>query len=236
MKYNDGGFYTSDLLSEQEIHHGFGTKRLDLAVIANPDLSKGKQSPVYPANMPKTKQVHGTDVVYLDSIDNDKLYIGDAWYTDKKEIICYVKTADCLPLLLYDSKNKIVGAVHCGWRGIAGHIVQKTIDEFKEKNAEPENIIAVIGPHIMTNCYQVSEELINIFRDNGWATEKLIIGKSDAFYFSLESAIKSELEESGLDIKKIDSSDSCTFCRSENFYSYRRDPSEKGRQVSFISL
>lgn len=230
MKYQNKGYYTSDLLEKQGIHHGFGTKHFKLTAVRPEPVEGGVIC------FPKTKQVHGTEVTFLNEVKKDHLYIADAWLTDKPGIICYVRTADCLPLLIYDKKNNIGGAIHCGWRSVAGHIVKKALTELFKRGSKPEDILAVIGPRIRKNCYSVGDELVDGFKNNGWSNSELISNKDGKRYFSVATAVNQELKECGIKKDQTDSINLCTYCHPDKFYSYRKNREEKGRLINFISM
>ena len=85
---------------------------------------------------------------------------GDAIITNVKNVIIGVFTADCVPVILVDEENKVIAAIHSGWRGTFESITLKTIKKMKEEfNTNEINIKAYIGPHIRKCCYEVSEEL-----------------------------------------------------------------------------
>lgn len=108
-------------------------------------------------------QTHSNDVyVYSGKVEE-----GDALITNKKSTAIGVFTADCVPILLYDKANRVVAAIHSGWRGTFSCILSKTIDDMKKLyGTKSENLLAYIGPHMHQCCYEVSEELIEKFKDS----------------------------------------------------------------------
>ena len=115
-----------------------------------------------------------SEVGFLDQTHSDNVYIyngkveeGDALITNKESTAVGVFTADCVPILLYDKANKVVAAIHSGWRGTFSCIVSKTIDEMKKKyGTKSQDLVAYIGPHMHQCCYEVSEELIDKFKNS----------------------------------------------------------------------
>ncbi len=183
------------------------------------------------------KQVHGCEVVAVN--DEKSLCRGieaDGVITDIPGIALGVLTADCLPVLLYDTVRTVAGAVHAGWRGtlkgVCKRAVQRMTDEF---GSRPEDIVAVLGPHIGPCCYTVGEDLLHEF-------EK-IFGKGPPFFKKVEGALRLDLGEAnvaalrgaGLLEENIKREDLCTSCREDFFFSYRRDRTT-GRQLSFIMI
>ncbi len=89
----------------------------------------------------------------------------DAVVTADPGILICLRTADCLPLFLYDRKNHVAAMAHNGWRGVCSGIAVNTVDVMKKNfGTDPENIIAAIGPCICGNCYEVGEELLDHFK------------------------------------------------------------------------
>ena len=97
-------------------------------------------------------QIHSNKFLFIKNYKiNKKKLIGDALITNQKKIIIGILTADCLPILIFDKKIKIISAIHAGWKGAHRGIIQKVINEFKRKGSESKNLIAAIGPCISQN-------------------------------------------------------------------------------------
>ena len=229
MQLQDDGYCRSKLLMRSGISHGFGTKNSKWPGILNgPRFDKGSSL------IPATHQIHSNKVHFFDEVDSRVTYSGDAWFTSKSGIVCYVRTADCLPLLICDIKKNMVGAVHCGWRGIASHIVQNALREIFTVGSRAKDVVAVVGPHICQRCYKVGDDLVTFFQDGNWPLEELVSCLDGYSHFSLGRAVLYELMNSGIKESQIDTVSGCTYCDSEKFYSYRRNPRETGRQVNYI--
>ncbi|HPW45488.1 MAG TPA: peptidoglycan editing factor PgeF [bacterium] len=223
------GNYTliySDLIEKIDgIVHGFG-----LRGITGPEYLDAigvKDHFVF-----QTDQVHGSTVHYLMRSKESLIIKGDAFISDRPGIVCFVRTADCVPILLADRDACAVAAVHAGWRGSAGNIVGKTIAAMRDAfSVDPGNLVAAIGPSICGRCYEVGGEVID-------ALSSLRIGDSwciDSSHADLKAANRLLLEAAGVPASSIDVSDRCTFCE-DAFNSYRRDKNEEGRQHNFIMI
>lgn len=234
MDYHTEGFYTSPLFDSQGIIHGFGTRSFGMNKLKM--ILEKRFNLKDRLFIPQTRQVHGTDFRYFKKDDPDILYSGDAWLTDQGGVLCYVKTADCLPLLIYDRSMKVIAAVHCGWRGIAASIITKVLSEMFRRGSRPGDIIAAAGPRIRRNCYKVGGELIDSFQEDAKTSEGIFLKEGDEIYFSLFKAAKEELRICQIREENIDASSLCTYCSDEKFFSYRRDPEENGRHINFIVL
>lgn len=178
----------------------------------------------------RTRQIHSNNVHILEN-GNSILLEGDAFITAQRGAVCFVRTADCVPILLCDEIKRVVAAVHAGWRGMANHIisnaVRKMIDKF---GCRPEDLIAAIGPSICKNCYTVGKEVIAAFERNGYSFEEKVIN------LDLRKIAEKELRKAGIRKEKISSLPLCTCCMDGEFVSYRRDKQEKSRQINFIYI
>ncbi|MBE0425665.1 MAG: peptidoglycan editing factor PgeF [Nitrospirae bacterium] len=163
--------------------------------------------------------------------------IADAVITQRKGILIGVQTADCVPVLLFDRKRLVVGAVHAGWRGTAAQIVKKTIESMNKLfNSFPEDIIIAIGPSIRWSCYEVGCEVKDaICKVTG---EKTYYWKKNEkkYYLDLTSANMLQISSMGIPEKNIWISDECTYCNPNKYYSYRYSKSYNGSQGGFIGI
>ena len=180
------------------------------------------------------------DIGYIKQCHSDKVFEyshkihdGDALYTGDRKIAVGVFTADCVPVLIYDKKLKLVAAVHSGWRGTYDRITTKTINQLiKEKGSGVEDLVIYIGPHIHHCCYEISNELKSKFLSSG-VSEKAFIGNN----LSLSLIIKEDLMEMGISHENIYEADFCTKCSNKiRFHSYRRDKELSGRNFSFVFI
>lgn len=182
------------------------------------------------------------EVGFLNQIHSDKVFIydnnvnsGDGLITNKKNVAIGVFTADCVPVLLFDKKNKIIAAVHSGWKGTLSCISVNALELLiSEYGSNCEDIIVYIGPHIGGCCYEVGKEVQNKFNDCKLYENLGIIrnGKLD-----LEKCIKKQLTNKGVKTENINSLNLCTFCSDEyELYSYRKCSINYGRMFSFVYL
>ncbi len=106
-------------------------------------------------NLMTLQQIHGTQAIIVDEVTHNVKV--DAMVTCKKDIVLGIQTADCVPILLY-SKNGVVGAIHGGWRGLLGDIIEHTIRKMVQCGATRESIVAAIGPCIAQPSYEVGQD------------------------------------------------------------------------------
>ena len=162
------------------------------------------------------KQTHSSNIGIVKSV-NEIFPDTDALITNVPGICICVRTADCIPILLYDPIQKVIAAIHSGWKGTVQKISMRTIRIMqKEFGTMPENIIAGIGPSIGPEVYEVGPELIeqfnNLFRGNQIITP---IIDSEKGFLDLWKANKQILIESGITEDKIEISEMCTFSNHE---------------------
>jgi YfiH family protein len=173
--------------------------------------------------MASLKQIHSASV--LVATEREPVGEGDALLTATPGLRVSVRTADCYPILLADTKNRAVAAVHAGWRGTAGKIVVETLARMRAQfGTAPADIVAAIGPGIGLCCYQVGAEVGRLF------------GLEEAGRIDLAAANRRQLLDTSVEKSAIDVLGGCTFCDSSRFYSFRRDKADRGRMISYIGV
>ncbi len=178
------------------------------------------------------RQVHGDKIVTVKKNDlpqQGPLPEADGAVTDVPGIFLSVRTADCLPVFLYDPKKKCIALAHAGWRSTAKFIAQKALKALeKNYNSRAEDVLAAMGPAIGRCCYQVGEEFEKIFPD-------AILRRDNSRYLDLSLANRSQLLASGVRPENIFDSVFCTAC-GQGFFSYRRDKEKAGRHLSLLAV
>ena len=157
----------------------------------------------------------------------------DAFITNQNGIMLTILTADCVPILLFDPKKNVIGAVHAGWRGTKQEIVLKTVEKMQQKfGSTPQDIIAGVAPSIGRCCYEVGEDVAKyFFEDRSSFTQK---GKK--IMLDLPYVNKMQLLKSGLLEQNIEMSEVCTACKVDDYFSYRKEQECSGRFMSMIGL
>ena len=182
------------------------------------------------------RQVHGDQIVEVKDKALKETGEADGMVTVGTGIHLGVLTADCVPILIVAPKHKIVAAVHAGWRGtlmgIAGKMVRQFNDSFGVRADEVE---AALGPSIGACCYEVKDDVTGPLREKwGRLAEENIQTRDGKSFVELRQLNHAVLESAGVPSKQIFQIGSCTSCASDEFFSYRREKKETGRQVSFI--
>lgn len=191
------------------------------------------------------RQVHGTRIAVIDRwMTRQELEGYDAFITDKPDLAIAVRTADCVPVLLYDPASRVVAAVHAGWRGTVRRLSQSVIEVMSRQfGCEPSGMKAAIGPAIGPDSFQVGEEVVAKFKEAGFPMEDIwtFRGQGDGspmsggHHIDLFIANRWLLEKSGIRPENILVSNLDTFT-SPALYSARRGGHTGGRNINAIKL
>ena len=185
-------------------------------------------------------QIHSNKVVYFENESSlENKLPGDAIVTKIKNVAIGILTADCAPILLYDHSKKIIGCIHSGWKGALNGVIRNTVKKFVELNSNIDNLIAVVGPCIGKESYEVKIDFYERFIGQNLKYEKFFKKIEDEKYiFDLRGFINKEISDSN--IKNIENIVMDTFSTKEFFYSYRRScvdhEQDYGRCISVILM
>ena len=188
-----------------------------------------RKDSVLPYHVVQPHQVHGDKIaVVVDrGTSRDRLDGVDALVTNLTECSIGVRSADCVPILLYDKTIKLIAAVHSGWRGTTKRIVQKTISVMnREFGCHSMNLVAVIGPSIGPNSFIVHDDVMRAFSSEGFPMSNICKKISDGQYkIDLWGANKYLLMETGVMPQSIHTAGICSFKNHDEFFSARCDAS-----------
>ena len=182
-------------------------------------------------------QTHSNKVIEINKKNMKKKIIADAIITKERGVALGVVTADCVPILLFDYKNKIVGCIHAGWKGAFSGILKKTIDKFKSLGSSNQ-IFASIGPCIGYKSYEVDIKFFKKFTNRSIRNKQYFLKKNKKKkLFNLRKFVAHKLID--LDVR-VDHVKHDTFIEKNYFFSYRRssklEEADYGRCISVISL
>ncbi len=219
--------FTSDgsldfLKGDPSVLPRFGMTALQRALL---DTMGVKDAVIFP------KQVHGDSVweVTAENIDQAGVYEADAVVTATPGLAVAVRTADCLPLLLFAPARRVVAAVHAGWKSTRLDIAAKVVALMKAKyNVDPADIKAVIGPCIRPASYPVGVEFKDLF-------PKEVAQRDGCLYFDIAAANRRQLLGEGLGGKNIFDC-GCDTYSDKSWHSFRRDGEASGRLIHAIML
>ena len=139
----------------KSLNCGIGSKDIKKNVIKNLKIVS-KKIGIKKNKLILLNQIHSNNIYYLNKILKKKL-VGDGLITNVKGLGIGILTADCVPILFYEPKKNIIGAIHAGWKGAYKKIVKKMINYFKKKGSKINDICAVIGPGISQNNYEIKK-------------------------------------------------------------------------------
>ena len=184
------------------------------------------------------RQTHTRCVSEIYGFPEAELEDTDALVTNQQGICLCVQTADCVPILLFDPKQNVVASIHAGWRGTVKSIAREAVLKMQTTfHSSTKDILAVIGPSIGPEVYEVGDEVVKAVHKNIPNAEKTLHKNSSGkFHFNLWEANRQILLDYGLVSENIEILGECTFQQTEKYYSARRDGIETGRLVSGIML
>lgn len=184
-------------------------------------------------------QVHSPDVVVARGAFPQERPKADAIVTDTPGLAIGAVSADCGPVLFADGKARVIGAAHAGWKGAFTGVLENTIAAMESLGAARERIVAVLGPSIGPENYEVGPEFIARFMEADGDNERYFTPSRNPGHamFDLNRYTTDRLLRAGVTAGCLDR---CTYAREDLFYSYRRSTHRKeadyGRQISAIVL
>ena len=182
-------------------------------------------------------QVHKTRIGLVNQITDRPFDACDALLISKPGVIGAILLADCLPVMVYDSVGHRGIVCHAGWRGTAAGIAQIAVDRLLNDGGRVENIIAATGPGIGPCCYPVGDDVATLFKDSFDYPENVIIRDSSGGYrINLEEANLARLRAIGIKEENLGAAGFCTACRSDEFFSYRKERGLTGRHAALMVL
>lgn len=194
------------------------------------------------------QQVHG---VHIAKVHEDGLEDGtsskrqplprtDGLYTRQPEIFLALFFADCVPIYFYAPKQRVIGLAHAGWRGSVSGIAPKMVRLWKDvENVAPEEIYVAIGPSIGACCYEVDDRVINaVHRQANEDGVKDVYSETapGRYHLDLKAYNRWRLRSEGIRDDHIFSSTYCTGCRTDLFFSHRKEKQHTGRMMAYLLM
>ncbi len=240
--------------------HGFSTRAAGDLSSTNPRARAAFLRAVGGKDLATLKQVH-SDITHELTSAPDAPLSGDGMLTATRGLTLAIQTADCLPVLVVDTKHQAVAAFHAGWRGTLARIVEKGIGRLRQRfHSQPADLLAVIGPGIHRCCYEVGAELRTQFEaqfdyapelfeevfDSNSVHQKYPLlfltarapGHSDLgpkLHLDLVEANCRQLLAAGLQPRQIEVLDLCTSCHKDLLFSFRAEQT-KGRMLGAVGI
>lgn len=185
-------------------------------------------------------QVHSPDAVVITEANRQERPEADALVTQLPDLMVGIVTADCVPVLLEDTANKVVAAAHAGWKGTLAGIVKNTVNAMVRIGAQRTSIVAAVGPAIAQPSYEVGPEVLDTFQtdDSAWASYFVPSGKAEHYLFDLPGVVARQLKLAG--VEQVENLGLDTYALEDRFFSYRRakhrQEADYGRQLSAIMV
>jgi len=218
------------ITTNREIDYSFEEGLQDLSAVQKSALSD--QIRIDLPRAANIRQVHGNRVItvstdYIEEIDT--IEEADGLLTNTLKLPLVIRTADCLPVFIYDEKNSTIGLVHAGWKGSQKEITAKTLKIIMKRwDTEPQHLKIAFGPAIRPCCYGVGEEFLQYFPNE-------VSGDESNYYLDLPAVNKNQLIAQNIPAANIFDCGICTSCN-QNYFSYRREGKTVGRLLSLIML
>ncbi len=194
-------------------------------------------------------QTHSSNVLKVDdaflSLDHstaiETMYGIDAVITDKKEKFVCATTADCVPIIIYDKKREVIAAIHAGWKGTSGRIVNNTISEMQTHyGSSTQDMIVGVGPSISIKHYEVGDEVVEELIKSGYdmSDPAVCVKKKSTskYHINLMEINRRVLVDLGVPEENIETTELCTYEKQELFFSARRQTEHSGRMLTGIMM
>jgi YfiH family protein len=193
---------------------------------------QGETLEIRPEHLMIPRQTHSTNVRWVNTFG--EVPDTDAVITSEKGLCIAVKTADCIPVLVYDVRKRQIAAIHAGWRGTVGRLVEKTL---RLMGSKAEDLRAIIGPGISLESFEVGDEVYEQFLQAGFPMQRLARKFSgtegEKWHINLKDANRWLLEQNGVQHIHVSDVDTMT---SPLYYSARRETINTGRIINGIMI
>lgn len=194
-----------------------------------------------------TNQTHTTNVKIVTKEDKGKGIVRNRDYKDIDGLITNIPNiplvsyyADCVPLYIVDPVKKAIGLSHSGWRGTVNHMGKVTVELMKETyGSKPEDMVVCIGPSICKDCYEVSKDVADEFKnafDQIYWNRLLLEKENGKYQLDLWAANDIIFEQSGIKQENRIITDLCTCCNSDLLFSHRASKGRRGNLAAFLML
>ena len=189
-------------------------------------------------NLVLLRQYHSNKVIDFDNLLIKKRYKADGIITTVSKFAFGILTADCVPILVADKKNKTIAAIHSGWKGANTGIIDNLIKAFKKKGSKLSDLIVAVGPCISQKSYEVKKDFVNEIKNKNFDYKKYFKILNNKIYFNLRMFVNNKFLKLGVLNRNIEHINKDTYSNYKNFFSYRRsvhnNEVDYGRCISVI--
>ncbi|MBS1272612.1 MAG: Polyphenol oxidase [Candidatus Marinimicrobia bacterium] len=233
--------------SESRLFHAFTTRNGGVSEGNMRSLNLGRSEHDSDENVDENRRrfftatgVPRDETVMARQVHSNRVTIGhepgvipncDGFITGVDDLYLIIGVADCHTIFLTTSDQKVVGALHAGWRGIAGNILGKAIDSLEKNFHYRANEVEIgISPGIGECCYEVGAEVVSRF------PHSVVSKRGESYHLNLAKTIEMQAHQLGIPGEQIYAANCCTSCEPEYWYSYRRDDGVTGRMWGVIGM
>ena len=239
-------------------HHLFTTRHWPLGRDSQSWADVAAALKVTATHLVRVRQVHGASVLVAGTRAADDLTDADIIVADGSAGVgLAVQAADCVPLLMADTRTRAIAAAHAGWRGLAARVPEAAVQAMaREFGSVASDIVAAVGPSVGACCYEVGVDVTDRFAEAGfdgpskkrWFLERPLVSPTnppmpgvpvrarvDHWFFDGWSAVRDQLIEAGVQADRIFVSELCTASHPQALCSYRRDGRQAGRMAGAIT-
>ncbi len=185
----------------------------------------------------EVSQVHGAGIEEVDGALAPELFRAreaDALFTRAAGVALGIRTADCVPILLADTRSGAVAAVHAGWKGVVAGVVPGSVAALlRATGSEPRDLLCAVGPHIGVDAFEVGLEVAEALR-RAVPGVSVVVPREPRPHVDLGQAVLAQLTQAGLAHDHVEFVGGCTFLDATRYYSYRRDGGATGRHLAVI--
>jgi len=250
------------LQKHEDLFHCFTTRyggvsegcfsSMNLALVTNDDMEKVHKNydilcqklSLNKQDLVRTHQTHTANIRYVSDEDKGRFFDEipgytdiDGLITDKKNVCLTTCHGDCTPIYFYDPVKKVAGMAHAGWKGtvqnIAGLMVKRFKDDF---NSNPADIISVIGASLCQGCFEVDQDVADMFMKEDEQFKNYMVTKGSKFHFDLWEINKYLMVKEGMKSENIEMSNLCTKCNNDMFFSHRGQKGMRGLMIGMIMM
>lgn len=199
-----------------------------------------------PDHMVFTQQTHTTNIRKV--TEEDRGYGAtrqrpyrdvDGLVTDRREVAIITLHADCNPIYFYDSNRKVIGLAHSGWRGTLESIASCMVDKMRlDYGCNPKDILCGIGPSLCQDCFEVDEDVAELFADTYWDYQDFTLWNKETnkYYIDLWELIRRQLTAAGVPRENISCMGLCTKENTDLFFSHRGQGGKRGLMAAAMML
>ena len=239
LKGKKAHYYISPILEKHGFIHAFFTKN-------SSDIELKYLSKYFQRDYKNcfNKQIHSNNIVFGSKTNINNLAFADGLISDQEKQNLWIYTADCMPILVADLRNKIVASLHCGRKGLEKKIIKKLINLLTKQGSNRKDLLIAIGPTISSKKYLVDLDLFKQFSKNVNSFYIYFDDLKKEIFLPLNFEKKIELDlkknaysqliEENIHPENIEILNKCTYISNHEFHSYRKTKTDK-RQWSFIS-